>query len=282
MRNKILYISTEDLNFFYKLNKELNRLNIKFEILNLNIKNPKIPSLILTTSKEALKFVNIPEKLEILPCSEETNFHYYILKVLAAYRVGYKDSYSELIFSVDPGSKQIGIVIFLDDFFLISRTFYDKKDFIELIKNIEYYFQNDNPNLMMLKFKFGSGVLSLTFELIESILDLFHLRKKMKLYLIDESKSSKTKIKDYKRRVKTKHELSALILALRRGVEITKSNYLTLFKQSKLPNDNRSNSKEIGNCVNYLDKLQELINKILDGEISLSESSANLYEIIKE
>ncbi|MFW9987880.1 MAG: hypothetical protein ACFFC3_04430 [Candidatus Odinarchaeota archaeon] len=257
-------------------------MNIKFEILNLNIKNPKIPSLILTTSKEALKFVNISEKLEILPYSEETNFHYYILKVLAAYRVGYKENYSELLFSVDPGSKQIGIVIFLDDFFLISRTLYNKKDFLELITNIEYYFQNNNPNLMILKFKFGIGVLSLTFELIESILDLFYLRQNMRIYLIDESKSSKTKIKDYGRRIKTKHEISALILALRRGVEITKSNYLILFKRSKLPNYNRSNNKEIGNFVNYLDKLQELIDKILDGEISLSESAANLYETIKE
>ncbi|MFX1500959.1 MAG: hypothetical protein ACFFDH_08360, partial [Promethearchaeota archaeon] len=195
MKNKILYISTEDLNFFYKINKELNRLNIRFEILNLKIKNPKVPSLILTTFKETLKFKNISEKLEILPYSEGNNFNYYIFKVLAAYRVGYKKKYSELVFSVDPGSKKIGVVIFLDNFFLISDTFYDKKDFINLIKDIVYYFQDDNRNLMLLKFKFGSGVLSLTFELIDFILDLFHSRKRMKLCLIDESKSSKIKIK---------------------------------------------------------------------------------------
>ncbi|MFX1364360.1 MAG: hypothetical protein ACFFCE_00760 [Promethearchaeota archaeon] len=282
MRNKILYVSTEDLNFFYKLNKELNRLNIKFEILNLKIKNPKVPSLILTTFKEALKFKNIPEKLEILPYSEGNNFYNYIFKVLAAYRVGYKKRYSEIVFSVDPGSKKIGIVIFLDNFFLISDTFYDKNDFIKLIKDIVYYFQDDNPNLMMLKFKFGSGVLSLTYELVDFILDLFHLRKKMRLYLIDETKSSKIKIKDYKKRVKTKHEISALILALRKGVEITQLNYLSLFKQSKVPNYKKSNHKENINYVDNLNTLQELIDKILDGEISLSESSAILHEITKE
>ena len=284
MRNKILYISTENLNFFYRLNKELNRLNIKFEILNLRIKNPIIHSLILTTSKEAPKFKNSSEKLRVLPYSEENHFHYYILKVLAAYRVGYKEYYSELIFSIDPGTKQIGVVIFLDDFFLISHTFYDKKDFIEFIKDIINYFQDDNPNLMILKFKFGRGVLPLTFELLKNIFVLFNSKKKMKFYLIDESKSSKTKIKDKKKRVKTKHELSALILSLRKGIEVNQSNYLRIFKQNKLQGSNYigDNNKNLGEFNNPIINLQELINKILNNEMSLSEASEILYENIRD
>ena len=284
MRNKILYISTENLNFFYRLNKELNRLNIRFEILNLRIKNPIVPSLILTTSKEAPKFKNSSEKLRILPYSEEYNFHYYILKVLAAYRVGYEEYYSKLMFSIDPGTKQIGVVIFLDDFFLISHTFYDKKDFIEFIKDIINYFQDDNPNLMILKFKFGRGVLPLTFELLKNIFDLFNSRKKMKFYLIDESKSSKTKIKDKKKRVKTKHELSALILSLRKGIEVNQSNYLRIFKQSKLHDSNYigDNNKNLGEFNNPIINLQELIDKILNNEMSLSESSEILHENIRD
>ncbi len=173
-------------------------------------------------------------------------------------------------------------MIFLDDFFLISHTFYDKKDFIEFIKEIIYYFQKNNPYLMLLKFKFGSGVLPLTFELINNIFNLFDLRKRMKLYLIDESKSSKTKIRDCKRRVKTKHEISALILSLRNGVEVTQSNYLRIFKQSKLSNSKyiRNNNKEIGISNDSKHKLQELIDKILNSKISLSKSSKMHYENI--
>ena len=47
---------TEDLNFFYRLNKELERLQIKFEVLNIRTKIPDIPnSIILTTLKEIKK-----------------------------------------------------------------------------------------------------------------------------------------------------------------------------------------------------------------------------------
>ena len=50
------------------------------------------------------------------------NFSCYILKILAAYRVNYKDCYSELTFSIDPGTSQIGIIVFLDDFYLHAHT----------------------------------------------------------------------------------------------------------------------------------------------------------------
>jgi len=280
LRNKILYISTENLNFFYRLNKELNRLNIRFEILNLRVTNPIVPSIILTTSEEAPKFKNSSEKLRILPYHKEQNFYHYILKILAAYRVGYQDHYSELLFSIDPGTKQIGMVIFLDDFFFISHTFYDRRDLIEFIEDIIVYFQKDNPNLMILKFKFGRGILPQTFELTKNIIELFHIRKKMKIYLIDESKSSKMKIKDKKKRIKTKHELSALILSLRNGIEINQSNFKRIYKHGKWLNSNFNvdTNKNLGESNEARFNLQELIDKILNNEISLSQSSEFLYE----
>lgn len=279
MRNKILYIRTENLNFFYRINKELTRLNIKFEVLNVRDKLPNLPSVILTTSEEIHRFKNSYEKLKILTYSYEENFQHYVLKVLAAYKIEYKDYYSELMFSIDPGTKQIGIAIFLDDLFLISHTIYDKKEFIEFINDKVGCFQKDTPFLMKLEFKFGSGVLPLTIELLKEVYDSFGSRKNMKLSLIDESKSSKTKIKDKKKRVRTKHEVSALILALRKGIEINQSNYSKIFKKIKLQesNYNKDYKKNLVEFDESIVDLKELIGKILNNEISLSHSSKILY-----
>ncbi|MFW9999479.1 MAG: hypothetical protein ACFE9Q_03120 [Candidatus Hodarchaeota archaeon] len=278
MRNKILYISTENLNFFYRTNKELSRLNIKFEILNVRDKVPNLPCLILTTSEEIHRFGNSYKKAKIISYSYEENFQHYILKVLAAFKIGYKDFYSELMFSIDPGSKQIGIAIFLEDLFLISHTLYDKDKFLEFINDKINCFQQSNPNLINLIFKFGSGVLTLTIELLRRIFNTFGGQKNLKVYLIDESKSSKTKIKDKNRRIRTKHELSALILSLRKGIEVKETNYLKIFKQFKLKDSNyiKENNRFLKEFNDEISNFQELIDKILNNEISIRKS----YEIL--
>ena len=57
----------------------------------------------------------------------------YILKVLAVFRLGYQD-YDNLLFSIDPGLNHIGIVAFLDDYFLDSSTLTDNSQVINYIK----------------------------------------------------------------------------------------------------------------------------------------------------
>ncbi len=254
-------------------------MNIKFDVLNVSDKVPTLHSGILTTSEEMHKFKKYNEKIKILPYSYKENFQHYVLKVLAANRVKLKEHYSDLLFSIDPGTKQIGIVIFLDDMFLISHTIYDKKNFLEFIIDKINCFQNDNPSLMRLEFKFGSGVIPLTIELLKKIYNHFGKRRYMKIFLIDESKSSKTKIKDKNKRVKTKHEVSALILALRKGIEINQSNYSKILGQFKIQelnieNENKIIPPEINDSS--LD-LKDLINKLLNNQISLSHTSETLY-----
>ena len=80
MRNNI-FILTEDLNFFYLLNKELNRLKIKFKVLNVGNKVPKIPnSLILTTQEEIKKFETYyRSKVNILSYFDEENLNFITL-----------------------------------------------------------------------------------------------------------------------------------------------------------------------------------------------------------
>ncbi len=280
MRNKILYVYTENLNFFYRLNKELIHLNVKFKILNVRTKLPIHNSIVLTTSEEVHKFKKIFENVYFLPYSDGENFNHYILKMLAAYRIDYKDYYSELTFSIDPGTKHIGLVVFLDDYFLASHTIYDKNDFIKVIKEFITCFQKNNPNLINLQFKFGRGFARITIDLVKETYNSFKNRNRMKVFLIDESKSSKIKIQDKSKKIRTKHEISALILALRKGLEINQTNYYKTIKQIKLENSNDIKGKEIINeeINDSSSKLKEVIESILNNEVSLSESS----ELIKK
>ena len=280
MRDKILYIHTENLNFFYKLNKELTRKKVDFKILSVGSKIVDSPSLVLTTLGEFNRFKRKYKNLKFLTFDENSNFKYFILKVLAAYKTSYKEIYSNLIFSIDPGSKKIGMVVFLDGYYLISHTFYDKKAFIISIKDYIECFQNEDLNQLKLTFKFGGGILPLTLNLIEKILNIYQTNENLKIYLIDEAKSSKIKIQNRKKLFKTKHELSALIIALRIGVELNKSNYTNNLLKNK--SKGKYSRIEIGRNSkkkSYSGKdTRKLIEKIINGDISLSQS----YELINE
>ncbi|MFX1311697.1 MAG: hypothetical protein ACFFHD_03655 [Promethearchaeota archaeon] len=272
MRNKILYIYTENLNFFYRLNKELKRLGINFTILNTRAKIPDNKAIILTTSKEIKLFRNSYKNLRFLPYSLNQNFKSYILRVLAAYRIGYKDNYTKLTFSVDPGSKYIGIVVFLDNYFLVSHTIYEKENFFRIIMNVVKSFKNNNAYPMELEFKLGSGVLPITIELVKKLYQIFKNEKFIKIYLVDESKSSKLKIRE-KRRI-TKHEISALLLALRTGIEVNESNYFKTFKQIRGEHSSNREKNEMDpiELNNTRLELKELLKKILNNKISLIDS----------
>ena len=280
MKNKILCIYTEDLNFFYKLNKELNRFTIKYEILNIGAKIPQGSSVILTTKNDLEKFKIENKSMNFLVYHKEDNFNYYILKVLAAYRIEFKLYYSNLTFVVDPGTKRIGIVIFLDDYYLISYTIYNKSEFLSLIKNIVDCFQKDNPSLIKLNFKFGRGIYQITIDLVKNIYQAFPNRDLMQIYLIDESKSSKTKIQDKYKRIKTKHEASALILSFRKGIEINQTTYFKTLKQIKNHKNFVSKNIKTDNITipDVKNKLNEIIMNLLNNNISLTEASKMIQE----
>jgi len=277
---KPLYIYTENLNFFYKLNKELKRLNIDFEILYTGRKLPTLSSIVLTTLDEIKKLENIPEKLVILPYSSTDNFNHYILEILAAVKIEFKDFYSELTFSIDPGTTHIGIIVFLDDFYLHAHTIYEKELFIETINKYIICFQKKNLNLLRLNFKIGSGVIPITIDLLKKIFNNFENRKKMKVYLVDEAKSSKIKIQDKFNLIKSKHESSALIIAMRKGIEVNIRNYLKVIKYGNSYNQNYYGKDEISfePIMEGSVKLKEIISRLLNDDISLSKSSQILEE----
>lgn len=274
MRIKI-FILTENPLFFLKLNKILTEKKIKFKILNLWNKIPNIPSLILTTLEEINKIKNNDKKNAIiLSYAKEDSFKQYYLKILAAYRIGHVKDYSKLTFSIDPGAKQIGLVIFLDDYYLNSHTIYDPKNVIKKIKEYVNTLQNKNSNFTHLSFKFGGGVPQTTTDLVKEIFNIYKNRKK-KIYLIDEAKSSKIKIYDNEKKSSMpKHEASALILALRDGIEINQNNYSKIFKQFKFSKLKEEGfNKEIFKKGNRMIlTTQEIMQKVLSGKLSLSEA----------
>ena len=73
------------------------------------------------------------------------------------------------MFSIDPGTKHLGLVIFLDDYYLNSHTIYDRDRFIEKIRIYINALQGNNLNPLKLIFKFGKGIMPITLNLIEQI-----------------------------------------------------------------------------------------------------------------
>jgi len=268
LKNKTLYVLTEDLSFFYNLNKELNNLKIKFEILNFNWKIPNIPCIIITTIKECERIKKkINKKVLILAYNENERFDFFIIKILASSRVGYDKNYSSLIFTIDPGTKHFGLVIFLDEYFLISYTIYEKQDLIERIKQYVAALQENNMELISLNFKLGSGVQSICIDLIKSIYNLFQDREELRILLIDESKSSQIRIREKKRKL-PKHESSALIISLREGVEINKNSFERILNNFQTMPKSVFNNLEISNKIQLL---EEIAKKVLNGELPLNK-----------
>jgi hypothetical protein len=273
-------VLTEDLNFFYRLNKQLQYLQIEFKVLNIGKKIPDIPnSIILSTFEELHKFDNYQKvKEKILPYAKEDDFEKYIIKVLAAIKIS-NNNYSEIIFSIDPGTKHFGLVVFLDDYYLNSHTIYEKDI---LIKKVWLYInalQEGNPNQLKLFFKFGRGIMSITIMLIEQIFQNFNNKELVKILLIDESKTSKYKIRDETKKKIPKDEASALIISLREGIEINYDDYKRVMKQTK-PNKMKSEDfqDKLSKDNEDIDqRLIEIAENVLKGELSLSKS----MELIK-
>ncbi|MFX0133949.1 MAG: hypothetical protein ACFFDN_09910 [Candidatus Hodarchaeota archaeon] len=262
------------MSFFFRLNKELNQRNITFKILNIGNKIPEFGALVLTTRDEVTLYNLTNFKTQILAYDKNESFDKFLIRFIAAYRIGYKDSYSELTFSIDPGIKHIGLAVFLDDYFLISHTIYDKKDLIKKLKKYIGFLQNNEQSLLKLIFKFGRGVVPITLKWISQIFTIPKYREITQVFLIDEAKSSKIKLCDNFGKKIPKNEASALILALRDGIEVNNTNYTKIFNQikSKKLKINTIKKENFDNNNELKLNLREIAEKVLKNELSLSES----------
>ena len=274
MRNQPLYILTEDLNFFYIIKNELDKYKIHFQILNIDSKISDIPSIILTTSNDYKKHGN-KNRVNFLVYSKNIDFGKYFLHVIAAVRIGYKKFYSTLTFSIDPG-KKLGLMVFLDDYYLDSYCCFETSDFFAIIQKYINAFDEDNPSLMKLNFKLGRGVLDITYDLVKQIYVMFQNRKDLGVCLIDEFKSSQFRLSGNTFGKKlTKDEISALILAFRLGIDVRFDNYEDIFKQLRMKKlfIGKTEKEKSENYDEPLLSLEEVVEKVLSGKITLSNAT---------
>ena len=277
MRNQPLYILTEDLNFFYLLKRALDKYKIHFQILNLDSKIPDIPSIILTTSNEYRKRGD-KNRAICLVYSKNIDFDKYFLHVIAAVRIGYKEYYSTLTFSIDPG-KKLGLMVFLDDYYLDSYCCFEKRNFFAIIQKFIDTFEEDTTTLMKLNFKLGRGVLDITYNLVKQIYFMFRNRNDLGVCLIDEFKSSQFRLsRDIVGKKYTKDEISALILAFRSGIDVRFDNYEDIFEQIRMKKKfiGKTETEKSENQDESLLSLKDVVEKVLTGKITLS----NAIEII--
>ena len=274
MRNQPLYILTEDLNFFYIIKNELDKYKIYFQILNLDSKIPDIPSIVLTTSNDFKKLGN-KNRVNFLVYSKKNDFGKYFLHVLAAVRIGYKTYYSTLTFSIDPG-KKLGLMVFLDDYYLDSYCCFENSDFFAIIHKYIAIFDEDNPTLMKLNFKLGRGVLDITYDLVKQIYIMFQNRKYLRVCLIDEFKSSQFKLsKNTIGKKFTKDEISALILAFRLGIDVRFDNYEAIFEKLRMKKlfIRKTETEKPKNHDEPILSLEEVVEKVLNGKLTLSNAT---------
>ncbi|MCJ7650640.1 MAG: hypothetical protein MUP85_18675, partial [Candidatus Lokiarchaeota archaeon] len=272
MRLKPIYILTENLNFFYKINNGLKEKRVQFRILTFWDKIPNIPSVILTTAKESSQIEIVNKDTNLLEFIDGDDINQYILKVLAVFRLGYQD-YDNLLFSIDPGLNHIGIVVFLDDYFFDSSTLTDKSKVINYIKKYVDSIQQDNTNPLSLDIKFGKGLLETTQDLVNCAFSTFSNILEMKVFLIDESNTSKIKISNQGKKF-PKHESAALILSFREGLDVKYQNYKTIlktYKTNSLIKERLSRYSE-GLTKDYIIKFSKIAEAVIMGEKTLSES----------
>lgn len=274
-------MSAQNPKFFYKINKELKKLGIKFRILNTQQRIPYNSNIVLTTLEERNKIVknNDTQRTIILPYDENKDFNKYIFNFLKTYHCGQKE-HSELLFSIDPG-KTIGLIVFLEGYFFYSKTFYNEKDLLSNIFKCVENIREESKKQIKLIFKIGRGVFSSTLNLITEIYKHFKQTKKIKIFLINELKSSKVKFHKLFENL-SKHEASALILALRKGIMINKENYLSFFELKKSDKKIKQKLEKELNEISFLnqniDLLKSLIINLLNCKITINKA----FDIINQ
>ncbi|TXT55059.1 MAG: hypothetical protein BAJALOKI1v1_2080003 [Promethearchaeota archaeon] len=275
-----LFIITSNYKYFFELNRALKRLKIRFKIVAFNDPLPNPPSLILTTSEEVQKIKNLKKEHIVLPFDDsKEDFDKYVFDILKIYNCG-AEIHSQLLFSIDPGDT-IGLAVFLDGTFFYSQTFFAKTNLISNIKKcVEKIDEEDHKNEIQLLFKVGRGVLPLTLELINTIYDTFYKKESLIVNIVNESKSSKVKFQKFFTNF-SKHEISALILALRKGIKVNKHTYHNFFELRRNKEIKERLEKELDE-ISFLMKEQELLKSLLFDLVHCRITLDDAFKIIEE
>lgn len=280
MREKKVFVITNNSKFFFRLNKELKKLGIPFIVLNLGQCIPNVDSIVLTTLKEVFKINNYnKKKVNFIPYKDDENFDKYFFNFLKIYQCGFGD-HSKLVFSIDPG-KTFGLIVFIGGYFFYSKTFYDKKELISNIKNCVANIEDENNSSLKLTFKIGRGVFPQSLELITEIYNLFSSEEKISIYLINELKSSKFKFHRIFQNI-SKHEASAIILALRKGIHVNKENYLRFFELKKTDKEIKEKLIQELNEISFLNNNVALLKNLVFNLLNCRITIYDAFDIINK
>jgi hypothetical protein len=251
-------------------------------MFNFGDKIPNTPALLLTTENEVERIKTKKKNHIILPYDEKEDFDKYVFDILKIHNCG-AEAHSELLFSIDPGDT-IGLAVFLDGTFFYSHTFYSKKKLIlniqKCVEKIEEEGENRKNGINII-FKVGRGVFPLTLDLIETIYDMFLKNKGLEIYMVNESKSSKIKFHKYFNNL-SKHEISALILSLRKGIMVDQNNYIKFFELKKENKEIKEKLEKELMDISFLTKERELLKKLIFDLIHCRISIDEAFKIIKQ
>jgi hypothetical protein len=280
LRKKV-FILTNNSKFFFKLNKELKRLRIPFTVLNIGQRIPNIDALVLTTLKEVFNINNYNErKVNFVPYKEEENFEKYLFNFLKIYQCGFKE-YSKLLFSIDPG-ETIGMIVFLDGMYFYSKTFFTKEDLLTDIRKCIANIEEESRNEIKLIFKIGRGVsYPFILEFITNIYQIFQKKENIRIYLINELKSSKFKFHKIFKSL-SKHEASALILALRKGVKVDRDTYQKFFELKKSDKTLKKQLVQELNEISFLNRNIDLLKSLIIDLLNCKISIDRAFDIINQ
>jgi len=254
---------SNDSRFFYKVNNSLKKLKIPIQVLNFGQKVRNFDGVVLTTQEE---FERLPDEIQsdkFLVYSDSQDFEEYIMQILATHKFGNNRDYNEIIFSIDPGENKTGVAIFLDEYFFISRIFYDQKKIVSEIKKFISYFKFRKSDAYKIKIFFGIGVPSLVESLLDALTEEFKENPPI-FYLVDERKTSKIKHRKKILNI-TKHEISAIWIAIRAIKALKSVNY---FDES-IKNNRKQSQKKLNSEIKFDENLDK---EVFLGNLSISEA----------
>ncbi len=272
-----IYILTESFKFFYRLTEALKKLKISFKVLSFDDKIPNDASLILITKKE---FVELTAKKKV---TKNANFLYYdtssgefskyIFKVVKEFRITV-NRISEVLFSIDPGEK-LGFAIFVQSYYLYSRTFYKLSELIDDIRKCIDYLEGKNRNQLKIQIKVGRSSNKIMSQILINLFTVFEGMKKLEILLVNEENTSKFKLHKKIDGI-SKHEASALIIALREGKKVLKTNYNALLSQIPYSQFTKSDLNRENEDMIFTKERKEIVSeifvKLIKGDITINEA----------
>ena len=213
MREIMVYM--RDLKLFYLISKEFKENRVRWAPLDSFSDVPSRYCVVITTAEDLLRYQpKFPNTANILVVSRDFTAEE-ILILARQYQVSIK-SFGEIIVSIDPGSQQTGIAVFLDKSLLYTKVIYQMSQLGKFLKRVFHAF---GKNLITLKI--GQGYPKLTRQFLSYCYRLDISNCNFHYLLVNEHLSSNSGWKRRWGRKFTRHEGAAIAIGYRPGVPIS-------------------------------------------------------------